>query len=121
MTVNERIFNLMEQENIKNADLAKHLNVKNNVITNWKTRGTEPPIKYLVPICELLDITIYELLEIEDKNDIQAAYEKADPAIQEAVRKLLDVKEREPQKQKRVGRGTRVNKLDDWKRKHHLT
>lgn len=28
MTVNERIFNLMEQENIKNADLAKHLNVK---------------------------------------------------------------------------------------------
>ena len=32
MTVNERIFNLMERENIKNADLAKHLNVKNNVI-----------------------------------------------------------------------------------------
>lgn len=102
MTVNERIFNLMEQENIKNADLAKHLNVKNNVITNWKTRGTEPPIKYLVPICELLNVTIYELLEIEDKNDIQAAYEKADPAIQEAVRKLLDVKEKKPQRQREL-------------------
>lgn len=97
MTVNERIFNLMEQENIKNADLAKHLNVKNNVITNWKTRGTEPPIKYLVPICELLNITIYELLEIENKNDIQAAYDVADPGTQAAVRKLLDINEYEEQ------------------------
>lgn len=93
MTVNERIFNLMERENIKNADLAKHLNVKNNVITNWKTRGTEPPIKYLVPICELLNVTIYELLDIKDKNDIQAAYDVADPGTQAAVRKLLDIEE----------------------------
>lgn len=93
MTVNERIFYLMEQENIKNADLAKHLNVKNNVITNWKTRGTEPPIKYLVPICELLNVTIYELLDIKDKNDIQAAYDVADPGTQAAVRKLLDIEE----------------------------
>lgn len=93
MTVNERIFNLMERENIKNADLAKHLNVKNNVITNWKTRGTEPPIKYLVPICELLNVTIYELLGVEDKNNIQAAYDIADPGTQAAVRKLLDIEE----------------------------
>ena len=109
MTVNERIFYLMEQENIKNADLAKHLNVKNNVITNWKTRGTEPPIKYLVPICELLNITIYELLDIKDKNDIQAAYDVADPGTQAAVRKLLDIEEN-----KKPG----VINFKDWIRKH---
>lgn len=120
MTVNERIFNLMERENIKNADLAKHLNVKNNVITNWKTRGTEPPIKYLVPICELLNVTIYELLDIKDKNDIQAAYDKADPAIQEAVRKLLDI-EMEKTTIKELEEEHELIKLEDWKKKHHLT
>lgn len=30
MTINEKIFKIMEQKNIKNADLAKHLNVKKN-------------------------------------------------------------------------------------------
>lgn len=93
MTVNEKIFNIMGQKGIKNADLAKHLNVKNNVITNWHTRGTEPPIKYIIPICELLDITIYELLGVENKNKIQEAYDRADADIQKGVRKLLDIDE----------------------------
>lgn len=97
MTVNEKIFNIMKQKNIKNADLAKYLNVKNNVITNWHTRGTEPPIKYIIPICELLEITIYELLGIENNNKIQAAYDIADPGTQAAVRKLLDINEYEEQ------------------------
>ena len=51
MTVNEKIFDLMEKKNIKYADLARYLDVRNNVITNWYNRGTEPPIKYIVPIC----------------------------------------------------------------------
>ena len=83
----------MEQKNIKNADLAKHLNVKNNVITNWHNRGTEPPIKYIIPICELLDVTIYELLGIENENKIQKAYDEADAGTQAAIRKLLDIPE----------------------------
>ncbi len=93
MTINEKIFKIMEQKNIKNADLAKHLNVKNNVITNWHNRGTEPPIKYIIPICELLDVTIYELLGIENENKIQKAYDEADAGTQAAIRKLLDIPE----------------------------
>ena len=93
MTINEKIFKIMEQKNIKNADLAKHLNVKNNVITNWHNRGTEPPIKYIIPICELLDVTIYELLGIKNENKIQKAYDEADAGTQAAIRKLLDIHE----------------------------
>ena len=102
MNINERIFNTMEEKHLKQADLARILNLKTGAITNWKVRGTTPPMEYAATICEFLGISIYELLEIEDKNDIQAAYEKADPAIQEAVRKLLDVKEIEPQKQREL-------------------
>lgn len=100
MTVNEKIFEIMEQKNIKNADLAKYLNVKNNVITNWHNRGTEPPIKYIVPICELLNITVYELLGIENENKIQEAYDAADPGTQAAIRKLLDIKDQEQSQDK---------------------
>lgn len=120
MNINEKIFNTMEEKHLKQADLARILNLKTGTITNWKVRGTTPPMEYAATICEFLGISIYELLDIKNKNDIQAAYEKADPAIQEAVRKLLDV-EIEKTTYRRAGRGTRVNKLEDWKKKHNLT
>lgn len=91
MNINEKIFNTMEEKHLKQADLARILNLKTGAITNLKVRGTTPPMEYAATICEFLGISIYELLDIKNKNDIQAAYEKADPAIQEAVRKLLDV------------------------------
>lgn len=68
MTINERLFALLEQKNLKQSDLAKHLNVRNSVITAWKTRGNNPPAEYLIQICEFLNVSINDLLGI--KNDI---------------------------------------------------
>lgn len=42
-------------------------------MTNWKNRGTDPPAKYIIPICEFLDITPYLLLtnkESSSKNEL---------------------------------------------------
>ena len=91
MTINERMFALIKDNNYKKADLARMLNINTSVIATWEKRGTNPPAEYLIRICNFLEISIYELLGVEDKNNIQAAYDKAEPAIQEAVRKLLDV------------------------------
>lgn len=93
MNINEKIFNTMEEKHLKQADLARVLNLKTGAITNWKVRGTTPPMEYAATICEFLGMSIYELLDIKDKNDIQAAYDVADPGTQAAVRKLLDVDE----------------------------
>lgn len=93
MNINEKIFNTMEEKHLKQADLARVLNLKTGAITNWKVRGTTPPMEYAATICEFLGVSIYELLDIKDKNDIQAAYDVADPGTQAAVRKLLDVDE----------------------------
>lgn len=97
MTINEKIFLIMEQKHLKQADLAKILNLKTGAITNWKVRGTTPPMEYAATICEFLGITLYELLWIENTNKIQAAYDVADQGTQAAVRKLLDINEYEEQ------------------------
>lgn len=64
MSINEKIFNLLEEKNKKQSDLARFLNVRTSVIGTWKTRGNNQPAKYLERICEFLDITINELLDI---------------------------------------------------------
>lgn len=95
MTINEKIFEEIREKKLKKADLARLLQVNTSVIATWEKRGTNPPAEYLIRICEFLNITIYELLGIENDNKIQAAYNAADPGTQAAVRKLLDIKEKE--------------------------
>lgn len=62
MDIMNRIIELLQAKGANQADLCKHLGVKNNVLTTWKTRGTDPPTKYLVQICDFLDVTLEYLL-----------------------------------------------------------
>lgn len=95
MTINEKIFTEIKEKSLKKADLARLLQVNTSVIATWEKRGTNPPAEYLIRICEFLNISIYELLGIENGNKIQEAYDAADPGTQAAIRKLLDIKDQE--------------------------
>ena len=100
MTINEKIFTEIKEKSLKKADLARLLQVNTSVIATWEKRGTNPPAEYLVRICEFLNISIYELLGIENENKIQEAYDAADPGTQAAIRKLLDIKDKEQSQDK---------------------
>lgn len=98
MTINDRMFTLMKTRNIKATEMANHLNINKTVISAWKNRGTNPPAEYIVQICELLKVsTKYLLTGKEDEELTQTeqqilnAYRNAQPGIQDAVNKLLDV------------------------------
>ena len=100
MTICERIFELIEEKNLKAADLAKILNIKQSVLTNWKKRNTNPPIEYALVICEFLGVSIQYLITGKDGTELTLeeqklleAYRSAAPAMQEAARKILDVPE----------------------------
>lgn len=95
MNISEKIFNIMDEKHLKQADLARKLNLKTGAVANWKVRGTTPPMEYAANICEFLGISLYELLDIEDCTDKKLidAYYAASPGTQEAVRKLLDIPE----------------------------
>ena len=60
MDITEKIFNIMQEKNIKSVQLAQKLGIKDSVIISWESGISNPPI------CELLDINVYELLGSSD-------------------------------------------------------
>lgn len=69
MTILNRMIQLMENKKIKWADVARHLGVSRSVVGNWKMRGTNPPTEYIVPICELLNVSVEFLLTGTEKEN----------------------------------------------------
>ena len=66
MTINQRIFKLLEERNLKSSDLASCLNIRDSTVCSWKSRGTNPPSDYLLRICEFLNISANYLLSGEE-------------------------------------------------------
>lgn len=100
MTVCERMFEIIDKKSLKTADLAKKLEIKQSVISNWRKRNTNPPIEYILVICEFLEISVEKLITGEDRTNISLeehklleAYQRADAGTQKSVRKLLDIPE----------------------------
>ena len=102
MTINERMFELMEQKGLKDIELAKYLEKNTSSIGTWKKKGTNPPIEYTIRIAEFLGVSVHYLLTGEDlpgnspeDQKLIAAFRSADPGTQSSIRKLLDLPEKE--------------------------
>ena len=85
MSINEKLFFLLEEKKLKQSDLAKYLGVSQAVITTWKNRKTDPPASKLINICKFLEISVYELLGEEPNNQLELIYSKLDPKDKEIV------------------------------------
>jgi bacteriophage CI repressor helix-turn-helix domain len=67
------LLSLLEKKGLKQADLCEAIGISSSTMTNWKNRGTDPPAKYIISICEFLNITPYLLLtnkENSSQNEI---------------------------------------------------
>lgn len=64
----QRIVTLLKEKELKKSDLCKYLGINNSTMANWQSRNTDPPSKYIIPICEFLDVSPYYLLTGEDSN-----------------------------------------------------
>lgn len=62
MTICERMFAAIEAKGLTAHGLAKVIGVGTNQTTNWKQRNTDPPAKYILPICEYLGCSVEYLL-----------------------------------------------------------
>lgn len=68
MDIINRILTILKEKNLKQSDLCNYVGIKYNVFTTWKTRGTEPPARFIIQICDFLGITPYYLLTGEEKS-----------------------------------------------------
>ena len=92
----EKLLNELKERKSK-SELARSTEIGDSTIRSWE-KGSQPTLDKLIKIANYLNITLDELCcynAKNRKNDIQAAYNAADPGTQAAVRKLLDVKEQE--------------------------
>ncbi len=66
MTICERLFSTLDEKGLKAAGLCRVLGIGTNITTGWKQRNTDPPAKYIAPICEYLGCSVEYLLTGQD-------------------------------------------------------
>ena len=62
MSIINNILSILEQKGLSQAALCSHLKIGTSTMTTWKKRNTDPPSKYIVPICDFLDVDPYVVL-----------------------------------------------------------
>ena len=58
----QRIISLLEEKSLTATDLCRSIGINTSTMTNWKNRGTDPPAKMIIPICEFLGVSSNYLL-----------------------------------------------------------
>lgn len=64
--IGEFISNLRKNKNMTQQELADMLNVTDRAISNWETGRRMPDISFFKPLCEILEISVSELINGEE-------------------------------------------------------
>jgi len=75
MLISERVFEILKQKEITQKEFAMRTGISQSTISDWKTKRTNPASDKIMLICDVLDITPYELLSgVENANYRQMEY-----------------------------------------------
>ncbi len=72
MIISERIFKIMDEKNISQIKFAKATGVSQSTISDWKRKKTNPAADKIMKICDVLNVSPYELLQdtiVSEKTD----------------------------------------------------
>ena len=68
MLTSERIFKLMGERGMSLVEFSRQTGIAQSTISDWKRKKTDPVSEKILIICEVLNVTPYELLsETEGK------------------------------------------------------
>ncbi len=62
MDLGERLYTLRKSKNLTQDDVAEKLNVTRQTVSKWETNQSTPDFDKIVPLCELFEIGVEELL-----------------------------------------------------------
>lgn len=63
MLISERIYQYLAEKGISQIEFAKRTGISQSTVSDWRRKGTNPSADKIMIICEVLEITPYELLE----------------------------------------------------------
>ena len=61
-TISDKIFELLKEKGISQKEFAQRTGIAESSISDWKKKRTNPVSDKILIICEVLDVTPYELL-----------------------------------------------------------
>ena len=63
MIISERMFKLMEQKGVTQLELSEKTGIAQSTISDWKRKKTNPSSEKIMAICDVLDVSPFELLQ----------------------------------------------------------
>ena len=62
MTVSEKIFEILDKKGMSQKEFSIVIGIPQSTISDWRKKNTNPSSDKILIICDVLDITPYELL-----------------------------------------------------------
>ena len=68
MLISERIFKLLKEKGMSQKEFSERTGISPSTISDWKRKKTNPASDKIMLICDVLNITPYELLSGVEKS-----------------------------------------------------
>ena len=63
MLISERIYKYLEEKGMSQLEFANRTGISQSTVSDWRRKGTNPSADKIMIICEVLEISPYELLQ----------------------------------------------------------
>lgn len=80
MLISERIYKYMEAKGISQINFARQTGISQSTISDWRRKGTNPSADKIMVICDVLEISPYELL-VGTENEKMKEYKQMDTVV----------------------------------------
>lgn len=80
MLISERIYQYMKEKGITQLEFSKRTGISQSTVSDWRRKGTNPSADKIMIICDVLDISPYELL-LGTENEKLKNYNQPDYVI----------------------------------------
>ena len=82
----QRITELRKKRNLTQSELGEKLNVTSQAVSKWENNLSEPDLETTKKLCEILEVSMSELLGLDDKSTTSdAPVEQPAPVIIEKI------------------------------------
>lgn len=62
MLISERIYQIMKEKRITQLEFARRTGISQSTVSDWRRKGTNPSSDKIMIICDVLEVSPYELL-----------------------------------------------------------